>query len=59
MEIALPRAGLPAAHAAEGDVLRLALETVDASAGGARVGSLATRGYPFNPETFAELLLPR
>jgi len=59
LEIALPRAGLPAARTAAGDVLWLSLEAVDAARGGARVGSLGTRGYPFNPSTFVEVVLPR
>lgn len=59
LELALPRAGLPAERTAAGDVVRLSLEAVDAARGGARVGSLGTRGYPFNPGTYVEVVLPR
>ncbi len=59
MELALPRAGLPAERTATGDVVRLSLQAVDAARGGPRVGALGTRGYPFNPATYVEVVLPR
>ncbi len=59
MELALPRSGLVAAHTPAGDVLWLSLEAVDAARGGARVGSLGTRGYAFNPGTYVQVVLPR
>lgn len=58
LEIAIPRSGLPISHESIGDVLRVAIVAVPASAT-PTIGSLSARNRPLNPATFTEVVLPR
>jgi hypothetical protein len=58
IELAIPRAGLPAVRTRGRSVLRMAIDVSDSKPGPRRTASLGPRNYPANPATYTEVILP-